>query len=221
MAAFTAAASTTEAWPTLFARPCYVDRKVAPVYILTVNGGNGALRRIVVHFHEPEATRIAGELIHHHCRRMHGAVLLKQLPELVVAGVKTQIAYKDLRHAVLIGNCGPGCGAGTTESMTYQNATQQFYACVGIRRVRDRKNVAQRSTGELGTLQCCPWGKAEPKSTSADQRNSAIQSHTPKYTKKYRNLPAQADPLTPQLRLLLREARRDLLAAWKTLSRAG
>jgi hypothetical protein len=91
--------------------------------------------------------------------------------------------------------------------MTYQNATQQFYACVGIRRVRDRKNVAQRSTGELGTLQCCPWGKAEPKSTSADQRNSAIQSHTPKYTKKHRKLPAQADPLTPQLRLLLREAR--------------
>src|SRR5215472_12321001 len=157
MAAFTAAASTTEAWPTLFARPCYVDRKVAPVYILTVNGGNGALCRIVVHFHEPEATRIAGELIHHHCRRMHGAVLLKQLAELVVAGVKTQIAYKDLRHAVLIGNCGPGCGAGTTGSRrtrTRRSNSTPVWALGGLEREKmlrgkDQANSA-RYNADMG-----------------------------------------------------------------------
>src|SRR5947209_8439000 len=62
---------TTTAAAALLTRACHVYSEVPAIYGLAIDRRNCALRRIVVHLHEPEATRITGKFVRHNRRRMN------------------------------------------------------------------------------------------------------------------------------------------------------
>ena len=89
-----AAAGSTTAAGAIFTRTCFVNFQRPTVEVFAIGRGHCRLGlRVVVHGHEREAAGFARHPVHHEMDFVDGAVLFEQILEIVLGGLKREIAY--------------------------------------------------------------------------------------------------------------------------------
>jgi hypothetical protein len=92
-----AAAATTES--AVFLRAGFVDVECAAVQLNAVQFGDRAITfRIVAHFHEAEATRLAGVTVFYQADAIHRPISFKQAANPIFGGAEAEVAYKNILH---------------------------------------------------------------------------------------------------------------------------